>query len=161
MSGCSSLNNSDHLSIELNPGIDTVEINSNFTDAGASAFLNDEYHPVEIISNSIDITEVGTYQIVYQTTYENKIIQITRYVDVIDETPPIITLNPGVDTIPINTKWIDAGITVQDNSQEDVSIIKDGQVYFKQAGQYQIIYTVIDENGNTSTITRFVYVVEN
>jgi len=61
------------LSIELNPGVDTVEVNSVFEDAGATAYLNgNAYDQVVVSQSSLDITRVGSYSIVYQTNRTNK-----------------------------------------------------------------------------------------
>jgi len=160
MISCVDIRDPQTLTLELNPGVDTVEINSDHNDAGANARLEGEAYPVEVINNNFDITQVGTYRITYQTTFGDRTLQVTRYVDVIDETPPTITLNPGVDTILINTQWLDAGVAVTDNSDLDVTIEINGQVSPTQIGEYQIIYTATDANGNEASIIRYVHVVE-
>lgn len=160
MVSCVDIRDPETLTLELNPGVDTVEINSEFTDAGANASLEGNSYSVEIISNNVDITQVGTYEIIYQTSFGDVTLEITRYVDVIDETPPTISLKPGVDTIIKDTEWIDAGVEVTDNSELDVTIEQRGQVSSSQIGEYQITYTAIDASGNESTIIRYVNVVE-
>lgn len=157
---CVDIREAETLTLELNPGVDTVEINSEYNDAGAYATLEGKSHPVELISNNVDITQVGTYEITYQSSFGDVTLEITRYVDVVDETPPTITLNPGVDTIVKNTEWVDAGVTVTDNSELEVTIEQRGQISSSQIGEYQITYTAIDAYGNQSTIIRYVHVVE-
>lgn len=149
------------LDIELNPGIDTVEVNGAFNDAGATAYLNDEpYDNVTIKENNLDMSSVGTYTIIYETSYGNETLEITRIVDVIDETPPVVTLNPGVDTIPLKGDWEDAGITAADNSGLDVNISVRGGVIDSQVGEYIITYTVTDASGNITIISRYVHVID-
>jgi hypothetical protein len=160
MVGCVDIRDPETLTLELNPGIDTVDINSEFTDAGAYATLEGKSRPVEITADNVDISQVGTYEITYQTSFGDIVLEITRYVDVIDETSPSISLNPGVDTITLGTVWEDAGITVTDNSELDVTINHTGQVSSSQIGEYQITYTATDAYGNESTIIRYVHVVE-
>ena len=147
------------LTIELNPGIDTVEVNSSYTDSGAKAFVEGETHDVKIIKNTVDITKVGTYEIIYQTSFKTKTLEITRYVDVIDETPPNVTLNPGIDTITVKSIWTDAGVVVSDNSLLEVQIEIQGEVITDQIGEYQITYIVTDLYGNETRVTRFVSVI--
>lgn len=160
MVGCVDIRDSQTLTLELNPGLDTVEINTEFTDAGARATLEGDSYSVEVIFNNVDITQVGTYEIIYQTSFGDKTLEVTRYVDVIDETPPTITLNPGVDTIFKDTEWVDAGVTATDNSELDVTIEQRGQVTSSQIGEYQITYTATDPSGNESTLIRYVHVIE-
>lgn len=150
------------LSIELNPGVDTVEVNSVFEDAGATAYLNgNTYDQVVISQSTLDITRVGSYSIVYQTSYGGQTKEVTRYVDVIDETPPVVTLKPGIDTIPLKGDWVDAGINAYDNSELDVQINIRGGVVDSQVGEYLITYTVTDAYGNQAVITRYVHVIDN
>lgn len=149
------------LTIELNPGIDTVEVNGDFVDAGARAYLNDApYNQVTVSENNVDITKVGRYSIVYQTTYGNETKEITRIIDVIDETPPEVSLNPGIDTIPLQGDWVDAGVTATDNSALDVRISVRGGVVDSQVGEYLITYIVTDASGNQTVITRYVHVID-
>lgn len=157
LSGCTNANPS--LSIKLNPGIDTIEVNSEFIDAGARATLNHRKHSVSILKNDVDITKVGSYSITYQTTYENISKTITRYVDVVDQTPPMITLKPGIDTVVINNEWIDAGVSITDNSKLDVSIETFGKVIISSVGEYQIKYVATDEFGNQAEAFRFVNII--
>ena len=156
--GCAVYEGSD-LSIELNPGIDTVEVNTEFIDAGATATLGRTTHRVTILENTVDVTTVGTYHIIYQTVYHDTVKTLTRKVDVVDQTPPVIELNPGVDTIIRGEIWEDAGVTVTDNSELDVTVTVSGNVINTIAGEYVITYTATDAFGNTSEITRYVHVV--
>jgi len=148
------------LTLSLNPGVDTVEVNTSFTDAGAKATLEGRRnHRVVVIKNTVDITQVGTYHIIYETTYLSTKRQITRIVSVIDETAPILTLNQGIDTIYLNEIWIDAGVTVSDLSGLMVEVKVTGDVITSLVGEYQITYTATDAYGNQSIIFRYVSVI--
>ncbi|MFP4478373.1 MAG: immunoglobulin-like domain-containing protein [Candidatus Izemoplasmatales bacterium] len=160
MVSCVDMRDPETLNIELNPGVDTVEINTEFNDAGAKASLEGKSHPVQVIENNVDTSQIGTYEITYQTTFGDVTLEITRYVDVVDETPPSVTLNPGIDTVIKDTEWIDAGVDISDNSGLDVNLEKRGQVSISQIGEYQITYTATDSSGNQTTIIRFVHVIE-
>jgi len=148
------------VSISLNPGVDTVEVNSTFTDAGATSTANGNEVDNTVITNTVDITHVGTYEIVYQVEYRNVIKTITRIVSVIDETPPTGTLIAGIDTIRTGDSWVDAGINTDDNSQDTVTVTVSGTVNTNIEGEYHIIYLLEDTSGNQTTITRYVFVYE-
>jgi xanthosine utilization system XapX-like protein len=79
---------------------------------------------------------------------------------VIDQTPPVLTLNLGIDTILVGEEWIDESATVIDNSNEAIEIVVTGSVNTSVAGTYEITYTATDSSGNTSSIKRFVTVYE-
>jgi large repetitive protein len=80
-------------------------------------------------------------------------------VTVVDDIPPTVTLNAGVDTIFIGSTWIDAGIQTSDNSEDPVTVEVLGMVNNMVAGEYAIIYEATDQSGNVTTVTRFVNVL--
>ncbi len=148
------------LDFRLNPGVDTIEINSVYEDPGAIASANGQTLEVEVISNTVDATQLGDYQIVYQVTYQEQIITLTRHVHVIDETPPVGTLNPGLDNIMVGDAWMDASVDASDNSLGIVTVTKEGSVNTDVPGEYLITYLLEDESGNQSILYRYVFVHE-
>jgi len=158
LSSCTAPDESS-LYMTLNPGIDTIGIDEPFTDAGAKAQYGFKNIDVEVIENTVDITTIGTYRIVYYAIYLDYEKTITRYVTVVDDIPPTATLNPGVDTIFIGSTWVDAGIQTSDNSADPVTVEVLGTVNNMVAGEYTIIYEVTDQSGNVTTVTRFVNVL--
>lgn len=149
----------DNLTIELNPGVDTIQINDSFVDASASATYGFIDIDVTIQSNTVNTAQVGVYEIVYVATYKDVSKTITRIVTVVDEIAPVITLNLGVDTIVVGESWIDAGVTIIDNSQESINPEISGLVDETQVGEYVITYTAMDSSGNTSVAIRYVNVI--
>jgi hypothetical protein len=160
LTGCGEVD-PDQIRFELNPGIDTVEVNDVFIDAGVKASYFGLPIQVEIIENTVDMSTIGQYQITYQIDYRGIIKTLTRVVFVVDETAPIGTLNPGIDTIVIGGSWIDASIAATDNSNETVTITTTGFVNPNFIGSYMITYTLTDTSGNQSIYYRWVYVIEN
>lgn len=148
------------LILTLNPGIDTIEINTVFEDAGATANANGTSVTVHVLENTVDTTELGTYKIVYEASYRETSEKVVRIVHVIDETPPVITLNPGVDTLFIGETWVDAGAVVTDNSLEALSYTVSGEVDTLEVGQYSVFYTATDSSGNETTVERVVTIVD-
>lgn len=143
----------------LNPGIDTVEINSIYSDTGASAVVGSTNLPIEV-TNNVDITSLGEYTIEYQVEYLGDIYTLTRYVFVVDQTKPVIILNPGIDTIWVGQNWIDSGAIVSDASEEIMTYSVSGSVDNTLAGQYLITYTASDSSGNTESVIRVVTVYD-
>jgi hypothetical protein len=149
----------EDLTIELQPGVDTIEVGEMFEDAGARAYLGETPSAVSILSSNVNPLVAGRYEIVYQAVANPQVARITRVVDVIDTTAPVVSLRPGIDTILIDSIWIDAGIDVTDNSLLPYTITIEGAVGIGIAGEYQIVYVVVDAFGNTTRISRFVNVV--
>jgi hypothetical protein len=147
------------LEAELNPGIDTLELHSEFVDAGAEAMYGKQVISVPVISNNVDTSQLGTYEIVYTLNYQFQTVTITRIVTIIDETPPVILLNPGIDTITLGQVWLDAGAVSSDNSLEVLTITVLGSVNINLAGDYTITYRATDSSGNTTEMIRIVSVL--
>jgi hypothetical protein len=145
--------------LSLMPSKDTIEINSIWTDAGATITIDDE----EIIVYSldtVDTTKLGIYRLDYIYEYKNTFYNTVRYVVVSDQTKPNISLNPGVDTILIGEEWIDAGASATDNSKENLNIVVTESVNNNVIGTYEIKYEATDSSGNKVTLIRYVGVVE-
>jgi hypothetical protein len=150
---------SDEISIRLNSGVDTVEINGEWIDNGSDLIINGGAHPM-VKLDTVDVSIPGIYIIHYAYTHGETVYEIDRYVMVIDQTPPVLTLNLGIDTILVGEEWIDESATVIDNSNEAIEIVVTGTVNTSVAGTYEITYTASDSSGNTSSIKRFVTVYE-
>ena len=143
----------------INAGSDTVEIHTDWIDMGA--YLSLETEDISVLSTDVvDTSVLGTFTINYTLTQGDVTYSATRMVIVIDQTPPQLTLNPGIDSIKLGETWIDGYVTVSDNSLDDVTIVVSGTVNSNQVGQYFIVYEATDSSGNTSRITRIVTVYE-
>jgi hypothetical protein len=142
------------LEIEINEGVDTISLNGTFSDA----FATSNYGSIEIIHNDVDVTNVGTYRVIYEATSGDQSVQAVRYVVVVDQEPPEITLLPGKDTICQGDPWVDAGVRVTDNSFEAVELDVSGNVNTSMEGRYVITYEATDLYGNVAVSYRHVYV---
>jgi hypothetical protein len=149
----------DDIYLQLNIGQDTVEINSEWIDKGALFVLNDQEFPMTT-DDLVAVNTLGLYKLTYHYTYMEEDYELIRYVVVVDQTPPEISLNLGVDTIKVGDTWVDEGVTIQDNSNENISAIVSGYVNTDIPGTYEIIYTAEDSSGNVSSIKRYVTVIE-
>ena len=83
------VNSYEEVTIELLPGVATIEVGDTYNDAGATSNLGD----VEVIS-SVDTSKPGEYEVQYKVTYQDKTYEKTRFVYVLetDEYHPTLTL---------------------------------------------------------------------
>ena len=95
----------------------------------------------------------------------NNALQVIRTVDVVDTTPPVITLvgaNPQV--IEVGSAYVELGATALDNYDGDItgSIIIDATaVNATVVGLYAVTYDVVDANGNNAVqVIRTVDIVD-
>jgi prepilin-type N-terminal cleavage/methylation domain-containing protein len=80
-----------------------------------------------------------------------------------DLMPPIITLNgDSIININVGETYSDAGSSASDNIDGDITnqIVTSGTVNTTIPGTYTITYSVTDADGNTSTVTRTINVIE-
>ncbi|GGE06835.1 hypothetical protein GCM10010831_05410 [Psychroflexus salis] len=146
----------------------TIEVSTTYTDAGATASDNEEGDLTAdiIVTGSVDTDVVGTYTLSYDVTDSsgNAAETVTRTVNVVDTTIPVITLlgeNPV--TIEVGTTYTDAGATASDNADGDLTadIVVTGSVDADVVGTYTLSYDVTDSSGNAAeTVTRTVNVVD-
>ncbi len=146
--------------------VEIVEVNTSYTDAWATA--NDNFDG--IISwnittvNPVDITTLWTYTITYDVidSSSNPATQVTRTVNVVDTTIPVITLTGNaIETVEVNTSYIDAWATCSDNYDISCTTTDVNPVDITTIGSYQVTYNVIDTAGNPATeVTRTVNVVD-
>jgi len=74
----------------------TIEVRSAYTDPGATALDNydGDLTPAIVVANDVDATKVGAYTVTYDVADSsgNEAQQVTRTVNVVDTTKPVITL---------------------------------------------------------------------
>jgi len=149
------------------PNTDTVDINSQYADPGAT--VTDNYDKVSDIAFTKGgsyytsfpkgiATDTGIYAIVYVATDKSgNRGTISRKVKVYDRTVPVIHL---IGDVTVNVcrwfKYVDAGYTVHDDFDPVNTLkIETFGSYFQQGGTsepgvYDIFYRATDKSGNTS-----------
>jgi hypothetical protein len=146
----------------------TVQCGATYTDAGATA--NDACAGNLTASiatvNPVNTAVVGTYTITYNVSdpSANAAAQVTRTVNVIDTTVPVITRN---GTSPVSVQcgatYTDAGATATDTCSGDLtaSIVTVNPVNTAVKGTYTITYNVSDGAANPAVqVTRTVNVID-
>lgn len=89
----------------------------------------------------------------------NNSFTINRYVERKDNESPSLKLN-GNSTynIVVGNEFSDPGYVVSDNCSDDVKVNVSGSVDTKKVGTYELVYTAVDESGNSVNVKRYVRV---
>lgn len=147
--------------ITVNPGQDTVECGTEFTDAGATVADSCDSAATVTASGSVDTTTPGTYTITYSSTdASGNDATATRTVTVVDTTDPVVQLNGGAVTVECGGSYDEAGATATDSCDSSVAVVTTGTVNTSTPGDYLITYTATDDSGNDASVSRTVSVVD-
>ncbi len=142
----------------------TIECHEAFVDPGATAF-DDELGDLSasiVVTGSVDPHTLGVYTLTYSVSNGFLTSTATRTVNVVDTTPPVITLlGPNPLTLEAGSPFVDPGATAVDTCAGDLTaqIVAGGAVNASVPGSYTRTYTVSD-GFNTTTVTRLVQVVD-
>ena len=147
----------------------TIEVGTTYTDAGATALDNyDGDITSSIVTvNPVDTDVVGQYTVTYNVSdaNSNAAAEVSRTVNVVDTTVPIITLTGEASvTIEVGSAYTDAGATASDNYDGDITsnIVTVNNVDTSTIGTYTVTYNVSDANGNAAAeVTRTVIIESN
>ncbi len=114
---------------------------------------------VEIISNTVNTTTPGTYEVVYKTVDSDGNATIATRVIVVTNAPTINT--PGNESVNIGEVFDPlSGVTALDEEDGSIAtIIVDGSVDTSKSGDYVLTYTVVDSDGNETSVTRIITVM--
>ena len=146
----------------------TIEVETSYTELGATATddFDDDTTLVIVIVNPVDTNIVGTYTVTYNVndSAENTAIEVTRIVNVVEDTAPVITLtgdNP--QELTVGDTYIELGATATDDFDDDttlVIVIDSSAVNMASVGVYTVNYNINDSAGNNATqVTRTVNIV--
>ncbi len=144
--------------IRLNVGDTYTERGATCTDA------RDGNLTVSQTSAAPNTNVAGTYTLMYTCTdTAGNSASVTRVVTVDDpDRPdtdmPVITVNPGTDTITAGDTWTDAGASCTDARDGPLTVTTTGTVTNTAPGTYTITYACEDNAGNSATETRTVTV---
>ena len=139
-----------------------VEINSVFTDPGAVATDTDgnDISNKIITPDTVDTsTPIDNFKYKYTVLSDGITKTITRKINVVDSTAPVITGANNAALIDTVTSYdLMAGVSATDNSGEAVSVVAKGNLSLGVIGKYTITYIATDSSGNTATVTRIITV---
>jgi len=141
------------------------EVNTPYSDAWATAADTEDGNITSSITtvNGVNITLTWSYVVSYDVDdfSDNSAVQVTRIVNVVDTTAPVITLtgNP-IETVNLWDSYTDAWANCNDNYDTSCTVIVTNPVDVNTLGTYTIEYNVTDTTGNiASTVTRTVNVI--
>ncbi len=146
-------------------GTVSLEVHTAYTDAGAVAHDNYDADADVATADIVDVDTVGEYTLNYNHTDANgnAADQVTRTVNVVDTTKPVIALNgDNTQTIEVHDSYIEAGAIVSDNYDADLTVAIDASVVdTATVGSYTVTYDAVDAAGNPADqVTRSVNVVD-
>ena len=107
----------------------TIEVGTAYADGGATA--TDNYDDDTALSsniitvNNVDTDVVASYTVTYNVSDAsgNSATEVTRTVNVVDTSIPVITLTgDGIVTIEVGTAYADGGATATDNYDDDTAL---------------------------------------
>ena len=143
----------------------TVQIDSSYTDAGATASDDTDGDITSSIvrTGAVNTSVTGTYTLTYTVmdASGNSAEPVTRTVRVVSDgvTPVITILGKTTMTLQVGApSYTDAGATASDDTDGDItaSIVSVGSVNTAVVGVYTITYTVVDASGNSASAVRTV-----
>jgi len=136
---------------------------SDIFDSSPLLFVNSQLPPVIFGPPQMDTATVGTYFVLYDSldASGNNAEQVVRTVNVVDTTPPVITLvgsNPM--TLEAGDAFIDPGANIFDIGDPGIAVTTDeSAVNTSVIGSYTVYYNSTDASGNPAAeVTRSVVV---
>ena len=146
----------------------SLEIGSVYLDLGAEAYdyVDGNISHNIVVHNPVDMTSLGEYTITYNVkdAQNNEATEISRRVNVVDTTKPLLTLRgESVLTIEVGTPYEDLGAVASDNADGNItsSIVVNNSLNMNVLGSYTIVYNVEDmQHNHALSIQRVVQVVD-
>jgi hypothetical protein len=139
----------------------SMEVNTAFKDPGYTAQNVSDVNSADDLNPAV----VGTYTVTYTAKDKDgrDAKSENRIVNVVDTTPPLITLSGGTElTHEVKTVFVSPKYTVTDNysSLANIIITTGGTVNTNILGKNTLSYTARDAAGNTTTLTQTINVVD-
>ncbi len=136
----------------------TVSFGATYTDAGATASDNVDGDITSrvVATSNVNTAKVGAYTVTYNVKDNagNAATPVVRAVNVVDTTPPVITLlGSATVTVTVGTAYTDADATASDNVDGTITsrIVTTSNVNTNAVGTYTVTYNVKDNAGNAAT----------
>ncbi|MBN2605180.1 MAG: DUF5011 domain-containing protein, partial [Bacilli bacterium] len=131
----------------------TIEVGEPYQELGATCIDDiDKTCQVTIDDTFLEVDRVGVYQIVYEAMdlSKNAAKSITRTVEVIDTTSPVIEIiGNSVIYHEVTESYHDLGAICVDNYDTNCSVtIDDSNLFIDIIGSYEVIYTASDSSSN-------------
>jgi len=141
----------------------TVEAGSTFTDPGATFSDNLDGTGNAVASGTVDTSALGSYTVTYSYTdaQGNAATSVTRTINVVDTTAPVITVANATVTIEVGSTFTNPTANASDNLDADATVTATGTVDASVVGSYTLTYNHTDAQGNVATAVTVTVVVED
>lgn len=132
-----------------------------FVDPGFNAYDEDGKDVARdvVVTNNVDTSKVGTYQVVYTLTIDGIVTEKKRTVKVMDIEAPFIS-HPGTTIIlnDVTTFNIMDNVKAVDNSGEVINVKATTNLTLGINGEYEVVYYAKDSSGNEYSDKRSIIV---
>lgn len=139
----------------------TVGLNAVYEDQGVEAVVDGRDVSDKVkVTGEVDTSKPGTYELKYSV----EDLKAVRKVTVLDKMNPEIILEGSekVDGLKLGDKFDEPGYKATDENGKDITDkVKVEGSDIRKAGTNTVSYTVSDNNGNTTRVTREVEVAAN
>lgn len=135
-----------------------LEVNTEYKEQGVKVTGSNKKYTT---TGKVNINKLGTYKITYKLD-QLLTKKVTRTINVVDTTAPVLTLEKDTITLYINDEYTEPGYSATDNYDKDITkkVKVDSNVDATKAGEYKITYTSTDSSNNTTKKERKVIVKE-
>ncbi len=132
-----------------------------YKDPGATAVDEVDGKVSVTATGKVDTSKLGAYTITYvaKDSSGNE-SSANRTVNVVDLTPPVITVNGKDETIEAGSTYTPPSATATDNVDSTVKVTMNGEVDTLVPETYTLTYSAVDSAGNKATETITVKVVD-
>ncbi len=139
----------------------TVGLNAVYEDQGVEAVVDGRDVSDKVkVTGEVDTSKPGTYELKYSV----EDLKAVRKVTVLDKMNPEIALKGSekIDGLKLGDKFDEPGYKATDENGKDITDkVKVEGSDIRKAGTNTVSYTVSDDNGNTTRVTREVEVAAN
>ena len=140
----------------------TTEINTAYSDVGATAVDQDGNAVAVVTTDLPDITQVGSYTVTYTATTPFLTDTLTRTVNIVNSSIPTIELvGPSTITLEQNEPYPESGAAAIDKIDGVITdtVVIIGAVDVSTPGTYPIEYQTTNTAGNTASVQRSITVL--
>jgi hypothetical protein len=117
LSACSS-ERPINVNFVINGGDEEIEVNSNYFDKGAKAYSENDDELVVLVSNNVNTSKIGDYQVIYTVNYKGQVFNSVRNVNVY---PPKLSL--------LEKRLAQAAIAIKENAIIPSSVVFNNIMY--------------------------------
>ena len=115
---------------------------------------------VMVDDSRLDLNKVGKYEVKYYFVYNDERYEQIQIINIVDNEPPIITLEGNSVVILVGEKYNEPGYKALDNYDGDIKekVEIKSSIDNTKPGDYTITYIVADSSDNKSEVSRKVTV---